>query len=580
MKLFIPVNTIQILETHNPVSTPKIHIDEIDEISNTIDSNINLEVKIPKDVLDSFKLKQTLNQEIWPTNKLNPKLRAKLIKIADDFLKDLNIPKTIKVKDIIFTGSLANFNWSKFSDIDLHIVLDFDQFDAEPKFIEDYFYAQKAIWNQEHNIKVFNFPIELYVQDTNAKLAATAIYSVLKDKWIKKPKREGFSLDKKTIKDKASKIIYNLKDIRQDYNDNQFQSVVDKVKRLKDKIKQMRNAGLERGGEFSLENLVFKVLRRTPFMDQLDSFKAKAYDKLMSVAENLNESEDIDEGEVLDNSTFKYKREPNDEDELIITANYEGEIIGKLTMVTMQSAYWYFEDEFSEEQYDQMFPDDRFVLIGYLDVPQNRYKGEGIAKELMKRAIAKAKQQGYDRIYLNASPMGTNGLRLDDLVGFYKSFGFKETIHQGTNTQMLLVLNNSINENLNEGIWNKHGVLLIKGAILDDNTQRLYITNINNLLELDRFKKDDSKGQSAKMAVLGNQIYRVAMVDGKLKVNGVQWNSPASQLKSLGLNNRDVVLNNSKTPLHWETLKSDNLAQTINQLSSQILNLPNIRWVG
>lgn len=295
MKLYLHIDPKTIVESHTVTSAPKI-LDEIDALADTIQANMGKEVRVPKDVLDSFMLKDTLNQDIWENDVLNPKVRAKLIQVAKDFYKNLDIPKEARIKDILFTGSLANFNWSKYSDIDLHIVLDFNEFDAEQQIVTDYFYAQKSIWNQEHDITVFNYPVELYVQDINHKMISTAIYSVLNDKWLKKPKRETFDLDKKAIKDKADKIIRKLRDIRQDYQDQEYQSVVDKTKRLKNKIKQMRNAGLEKGGEFSLENLVFKVLRRTPFMDQLDSFKAKAYDKLMSVTEALpiNESNTLD----------------------------------------------------------------------------------------------------------------------------------------------------------------------------------------------------------------------------------------------------------------------------------------------
>lgn len=442
MKIFLNIDPSLIAESQTQI-TPKAPLDEIDAIADTIKTNMTKDIRIPKDVLDSFQLKNSLNTDIWPSNKLNPEIRTKLIKIAQGFIKDLEIPTQAIIKDIIFTGSLANFNWSKFSDIDLHIVLDFNQFDAEPKFVEDYFYAQKSIWNQEHDIEVYGFPIELYVQNVNAKLVATAVYSVLKDKWLKKPKREAFQLDKQAIKDKANQIIYNLRDIKQDYADKQYQAVVDKVTRLKDKIKQMRNAGLERGGEYSLENLVFKTLRRTPFMDILDSFKAKAYDTLMSVSE-VSQAPILDEGEVLDNTKFKYKRDS--EDEMIIIATYNHEQIGNLNLVFMSNAYWYFEDYFTEDQYDEMFPDDKFVNIGWLQVKQ--FRGEGIAKELMKRAIAKAKQQGYTRVYLNASPIniGLEGLNLQQLVAFYSSFGFKEILHQGHNTQMLLILDKPVDE--------------------------------------------------------------------------------------------------------------------------------------
>jgi len=268
------------------VSSKPIKIDEIDDISNSISDNISKEIKIPADVLNSFAIKSELNPKLWDGNKLKPIVRTKLVKIANDFFKELNLPDNIKMVDIIFTGSLANFNWSKFSDIDLHIVLDFDEINGDPQFKEDFFYAQKSLWNQAHDITVYEYPVELYAQDRKAKLVATAIYSVKNDKWVLEPKREEFKVNKKSIKQKADRFLYRLKDIKKDYEDGELQSVVDKVKSLKDKIKNYRTGGLEDGGEYSIENLVFKTLRRTPFMDILDSYKAKAYDKLMSVKES------------------------------------------------------------------------------------------------------------------------------------------------------------------------------------------------------------------------------------------------------------------------------------------------------
>lgn len=417
MNLYQKTASDLIVENNHPL-IPPTQIDEIDEMEKSIDINLNKDVTIPKDVLNSFNLKQTLNPEIWTKDQLNPKIKANLLKIAKDFMKAIELPTGAKVKDIIFTGSLANYNWSKFSDIDLHVVVDFNQFDADPKILDSLFYAQKTIWNQEHNIEVYGYPLEVYVQDANAELVATAVYSVLHDKWVRKPQYEAFSLDKSAVKAKANKFIYQLKDIRQDYKDKNYQSVVDKVTYLKDKIKQIRNAGLERGGEFSLENLVFKVLRRIPFMDQLDSFKAKAYDSLVSVAEHINEAD----------------------------------------------------------------------------------------------------------------------------------------------------------------VFNKNGVLLIKGAKLPDGTTRLYVTQITNLASMDKKRANDSKGAPAKMAQLGNQVFRVGLENGKLKAIGIAWSSDNSMLNKLGLDKKSVALNNSKTPSHWLTLKYDNIGQALNQAGAQIRNIPDIKW--
>lgn len=287
MKLFLNRNVIVENYAAPSVGQP---IDEIDDIANSISDNIAKEVSIPNDVLNSFKIKDTLEPQIWQNEKLNATVKTKLMKIATDFYNGLKLPSEVKMKDVIFTGSLANFNWSKFSDVDLHIVLDFSQLEGGDQFKEDFFWAQKALWNQEHDITIFDYPVEIYAQDIKAKLVATAVYSVKFDKWILKPEHENFKINKKVIKNRAEMFIERLRDIRDDYKAKDYQSVVDKVEALKDKIKKYRTAGLDNGGEFSIENLVFKVLRRTPFMDILDSYKAKAYDTLMSVEEVLKES--------------------------------------------------------------------------------------------------------------------------------------------------------------------------------------------------------------------------------------------------------------------------------------------------
>ena len=137
---------------------------------------------------------------------LNPKVRNKLLRIATDFFKSLELPENVKLKDVIFTGSLANFNWSKFSDIDLHLILDYNEIGGDKAFVEEFFWAHKDIWNNEHDIMVYGYPVEIYVQDAKAEITATAIYSVANDKWILEPKKEKFNLDKGLLKTKAENI--------------------------------------------------------------------------------------------------------------------------------------------------------------------------------------------------------------------------------------------------------------------------------------------------------------------------------------------------------------------------------------
>ena len=59
------------------------------------------------------------------------------------------------------TGSLANYNWSKFSDIDLHIIVNYEDIDDNSELVKDYVTAKRIVWNDTHDIKIYGFEVEV-----------------------------------------------------------------------------------------------------------------------------------------------------------------------------------------------------------------------------------------------------------------------------------------------------------------------------------------------------------------------------------------------------------------------------------
>jgi predicted nucleotidyltransferase len=280
------INTHIILENQAPViKRPIFAIQEITGMYERVIKNLDTDLKVSKNVLDSFMIHDTLNPNIWENEVMKPEIKKELIKIARDFFKNLKLSQNIKMKDILFVGSMANYNWSDFSDIDMHIVVDFSEFKEDEDFIKKYFDAEKNLWNQKHDIKMFGYDVELYVQELKEKLESSAVYSIPNDKWIVKPEKTRFKLDKKIIKKKVENLFHKLENIQHSYEDKKYQEVIDNVNTLKDYIKKMRKSGLQRGGEFSTENIIFKVLRRTDFMEILDNYKNKAYDLMATLNE-------------------------------------------------------------------------------------------------------------------------------------------------------------------------------------------------------------------------------------------------------------------------------------------------------
>lgn len=240
--------------------------------------------------LSSFAPQKELNPKVFPNGKLNSKVRLRLMDIADDFFDTLSIG-WVKPVDYILTGSIVNYNWSKFSDFDLHILIDFSEVDERTEFVKDYFDSKKKIWNDTHdNLKIYGFPVEIYVQDISETHTASGMYSLYKNKWIKHPEKnaiKAIKLDKFYIKEKAYKIILQIDDLERQYNstdDNvKIEEIANKAKKLFDKIKGIRRESLKNGNEMSPGNLIFKVLRRIGYIGKLSKIKTDTYDKLYSI---------------------------------------------------------------------------------------------------------------------------------------------------------------------------------------------------------------------------------------------------------------------------------------------------------
>ena len=244
-----------------------------------------------KDIdLSSFKPKKQLEPHIWINGEMNSRVRLRLMDIADDFIDTLDVD-WVKPKDIILTGSLANYNYSKYSDFDLHVVIDFEEVDDRVNFVKEYFDAKKKLWNEQHeNLKIYGYPVELYVQDSNEFHNASGVYSLNLNAWIRKPSENGIEsikLNKFYIKEKVLKLINKIDELCEladtETDEYKLEEVAEKANALFKKIRSARKIGLKRGGEMDSFNIIFKCLRRFGYIGKLSDLKTRTYDKLFSI---------------------------------------------------------------------------------------------------------------------------------------------------------------------------------------------------------------------------------------------------------------------------------------------------------
>ena len=229
--------------------------------------------------IKSFKLQDDLNPEVWSDSTLDSDIKEELIQLANDYFNDLDLG-SVELKDIIFTGSLANYNWSKYSDFDLHLVFDFSDVNEDVDLVRKYLDAVEKAWKLQHDIKIKGYDVEIYCQDSNQPHHSTGIYSLMNDEWIKKPSKEDFEPDEELIRKKAEIYMKTINELEDQFRDGKtYDELSKKMKKIWKKIKDGRQAGLDRDGEFSVENLVFKLLRRNGYIERFMNLKRKSYDK-------------------------------------------------------------------------------------------------------------------------------------------------------------------------------------------------------------------------------------------------------------------------------------------------------------
>jgi hypothetical protein len=210
----------------------------------------------------------------WDGDRLKSDIAERLLKIAERFVSYLEIPG-FRVLDVVLTGSMANYNWTQYSDFDIHVVTDYQDLQCDD-LAEAFYQAKKKIWNDAHDITIHGHEAELYVEDINEPPVSAGMYSLLKHLWLKKPSYNPPEIDDGSINHKVASLIKQI--------DTALQSAdADDVKRVLDKIRRMRRAGLDTAGEFGTENLAFKILRNQGYIDQLSKEYHRKQDDELSI---------------------------------------------------------------------------------------------------------------------------------------------------------------------------------------------------------------------------------------------------------------------------------------------------------
>ena len=222
---------------------------------------------------------EDLNVKFWDGLTLRTEVRDKLLEIGYIWAEFAKIPQNA-IQDIILVGGNANYNYTEYSDLDLHLVVDKDEIAAcQTDFLDDFLRDKKRLWALTHDVTLYGQPVELYAQDINDPTPRNqGTYSVLNNWWIQEPRKQYVDFSDPLLKQKVRDMMERIDDLIDTQADD-----ITVLNKLKEKIRTMRGSAIQRGGEFALENLVFKELRNRGYLDKLSKYIRTIEDRNLSL---------------------------------------------------------------------------------------------------------------------------------------------------------------------------------------------------------------------------------------------------------------------------------------------------------
>lgn len=219
---------------------------------------------------------------------LKEEVRQQLLTVGLKFAESLGLPPDA-ITDYVLTGSNANYNWTRLSDLDVHLMIDpkkIEGCESCKTDLESCLLAKKSLWNDRHDITTYGYPVEVYASMQEEKtVAGSGSYSLLKQIWLTVPVKKEITIDEANVKAKAEELAHEIDAvITSEANDP------DAIDELTDKLWRMRQSGLERAGEFSTENLVFKALRNNGYIEKIRTYALTVQDHSLSLEGMVNET--------------------------------------------------------------------------------------------------------------------------------------------------------------------------------------------------------------------------------------------------------------------------------------------------
>lgn len=276
-----------------------LYVDGKIDLNKLISMDESLEESI-EGIDEDIEKHDELNPKLFDGEELKEEVKKALLKVVDAFVEDLKESDVdIKVKDAVIIGSNVNYNYTKDSDIDLHIIADSKDSKYPGELLTLLYSAYRSIFNKNYDITIKGIPCEVYVELDEVHGISNGIYS-LYNGWLKEPEQKNVpELDEESFnklfnewEDKYFALLDKigitpeemlaLKETEEDLEASE------KVYDFIEDIYELRKDSIANEGEFGLGNLVFKEFRNLGYLDALKHLTKILKGKELSL-ENMNE---------------------------------------------------------------------------------------------------------------------------------------------------------------------------------------------------------------------------------------------------------------------------------------------------
>lgn len=217
-------------------------------------------------------IQDELNPVLWSDNKLRPEIKEKIMDLVNEFQSTLDIPLTIL--DINIVGSNASYNYTDKSDVDVHIITNFEEYGYPKEFVEAAMNAFKTNFNNKYDVTYSGYNVEVYVEDIKSSPQSNGIYSVVRDEWIKEPvKLQPIEVE---LEPELTEFTKRINQIIMSGSEQDIVNIIDDLYLL-------RRNSLVVDGEFGKGNLIFKTIRNDGLLDALKEKRVEISSKELSI---------------------------------------------------------------------------------------------------------------------------------------------------------------------------------------------------------------------------------------------------------------------------------------------------------